>query len=134
MISKAVHDALLAPPRGETDQFADLYEDLRSFVANEQVTPMQIKGLSDGDCGVWELKSFEIEPPMRVLGCFAEKSTFIGLSLKYRVDLDGTWDSAISEVLEKWRTLFHPSERLKTRLIRKLFTGATDADEKYFRY
>ena len=135
MVTHEINQHLQVPPPGEAERYSDLHDDLRTFVTHRHVTPMQIKELSGGTVmGVWELRSYEEEPQMRLLGHFFGKHEFVGLLLRYRDDLFGTaWNADMRTVSERWKTLFPARSPKTTTIVAELFDGATDEDEKYFR-
>lgn len=135
MVTKDINDNLTNPPEDRADRFFDLRDDLRTFCNDDYVTPPQIKGLTGGPVrGVWELRSFEEEPQIRVLGHFVGLNRFVGLVFKYRDNLHGQlWNEAMREVREKWIELFPGFSPKTTKEVSQLFVGATHASSEYFR-
>lgn len=61
---------------------------------------------------VWDIRSRDPKPGVRVLGCFCETDTFIALVWDYRALLNGPgsreWRDLIVKCKAEWRKLFHP--------------------------
>lgn len=59
--------------------------------------------------GLWDLRSIDPRPALRILGAFAKKDCFIGLVLRTRSTLktEKDWDVAITECKREWRVRFH---------------------------
>lgn len=61
---------------------------------------------------VWDIRSRDPKPGVRVLGCFGETDTFIALVWDYREPLNGPgsreWRDFIERCKAEWRKLFHP--------------------------
>lgn len=57
---------------------------------------------------VWELRSRESNPQLRVFGHFAKTDTFVALTWDQRSNLDSpeAWSFAIKECQSQWRKLF----------------------------
>lgn len=59
---------------------------------------------------VWEIKSRDPKPSIRVLGRFADTNVFIALNWRYRADLGGPssreWRDAIVDCKTRWKNLF----------------------------
>jgi len=59
---------------------------------------------------VWDIRSRDPKPAIRVLGCFAETDTFIALVYDYRRNLGGPrsreWRNLIERCKAEWRKLF----------------------------
>lgn len=61
---------------------------------------------------VWEIRSRDPKPGIRVFGRFSEKDVFVALTWGYREDLGGPkskeWRDAREQCKAEWRRLFHP--------------------------
>lgn len=61
---------------------------------------------------VWEIRSRDPKPGIRVFGRFSEKDVFVALTWGYREDLHGPksreWRDAREGCKAEWRRLFHP--------------------------
>ena len=58
---------------------------------------------------VWEIRSREEEPQIRVFGQFAGKDCFVGLTWRFRFELNNDkekWHIAMEECKSEWRKLF----------------------------
>jgi hypothetical protein len=63
---------------------------------------------------VWDIRSTEITPGIRVLGRFAEMDTFVALVWAYHeaVKGDKAWADFGQRCIDEWRILFHSSNPL----------------------
>ncbi len=59
---------------------------------------------------VWEIRSIDPKPSIRIFGSFTEKDAFVGLTWSFRKDLDGyggpKWQRAIQIYKTEWRNFF----------------------------
>lgn len=66
---------------------------------------------------VWDIRSIDPSPAIRVLGCFAETDLFIALTWAYRKDLGGPGSKEWRDFRERckamWRALFPAYQPLK---------------------
>lgn len=62
--------------------------------------------------GVWQIRSRDPKPGIRVFGSFSEKDVFVALNWDFREDLGGPesreWRDARERCKAEWRKLFHP--------------------------
>ena len=76
-----------------------------------------MKRLEDHSDQVWEIRSRDPEPGLRIFGQFADKDVFVALTWHMRADLLGPksreWRDAILECKTEWRNLF-PAYQPKT--------------------
>lgn len=58
--------------------------------------------------GVWDIRSRDPKPAIRVFGAFAEVDVFVALHWEYRTSLSTTrdWFNAIENALVRWANLF----------------------------
>jgi hypothetical protein len=65
--------------------------------------------------GVWDVRCIDPKPGVRVLGCFAEKDTFVALTFNYRDNLANAtdWRDERERCKAAWRKLFLTYEPLK---------------------
>jgi hypothetical protein len=60
--------------------------------------------------GIWDIRSRDPSPALRLLGGFAKKDVFVGLVLRERKQLDvgksREWSVAIGECKTEWRNRF----------------------------
>jgi hypothetical protein len=54
---------------------------------------------------VWEIRSCDPSPGVRVLGRFVERDHFLGLAWNFRENLSSSWDSICDRCLDQWRQL-----------------------------
>jgi hypothetical protein len=61
---------------------------------------------------VWDIRSIDPSPAIRVLGCFGETDTFVALVWDYRINLSGPrskeWRDFREACKAEWRKLFGP--------------------------
>jgi hypothetical protein len=133
MVTPDIRRILRSPPPGEAERYSHLHDDLRTFVTHAHDTPLQLKLLTHGPVeGVWEIRSYEEEPQMRLLGHFSARNEFIGLVVRYRDELAGTTCNAdMRLVASRWRELFSGHTPKTTTRVNELFFGATHGDEYY---
>ncbi|HSH87276.1 MAG TPA: hypothetical protein VK958_08530 [Methylophilus sp.] len=101
-----------------------LHADLDRFINGEIIAVAErpfrkgatayIKQLYKRSEEVWEIRSRDPKPGIRVFGRFAEKDTFVALTLWNRTDLGGpesrAWRDAIVGCKTEWRNLFPAHE------------------------
>lgn len=99
--------------------------DLDHFVAGDLITASltaadattaYMARLDPPSDAVWEIRSRDPKPGIRVLGGFADTDTFVGLVCKTRSPLghkdSDAWTRAINECKAEWRNLFPAYNRL----------------------
>ncbi len=101
-------------------RFARLRADLEKFITGGEITVAHqpykkpkktYLARTDpvSDC-IWDIRSIDPSPGIRVLGMFAEKDTFIALEWDFRERLDGPrskeWRNFIVRCGAHWRRLF----------------------------
>jgi len=95
-----------------------LHQDLDLFIAGDIITVSMIPRkagvaymalLDPTEDAIWDMRSRDPSPGLRILGAFARKDYFIGLVLRTRRQLvnDKHWDKAIAECHREWRARFH---------------------------
>jgi len=96
--------------RGDLDAFV---EGRRISVANhpyEKNRTAYIARVDPVEAEVWDIRSIDPSPSIRVLGCFIETDLFVALAWAYRKDLDGPggplWKAFIKRAQHEWRRLF----------------------------
>ena len=125
----------------DIERFQNLIADLEIFIISPTIDPRYLTCLEPTKDGVWEIRSYEDEPQIRVFGVFATKDVFVCTHFMYRPDLadleeiDPLWKNQVKRTKANWRNLFPAHSYKKPRNleteIHKLFTGAINA--KYFR-
>lgn len=114
--------------REEAKRFAELTYDLGTFITNSVIYPVDLKLLRPKEDGIWEIRSVEPEPQIRVFGMFADKDIFIGTHYVER-DILGDWDSfewknEIKRAKRIWDSLFLAYSHKTSTDPNNLFTGA----------
>lgn len=115
---------LVDSPSGSTDErmrFARLRADLDYFTAGGVITvceePYQAKSaymarIDPVADEVWDIRSRDPKPGLRVFGSFSEQDTFVCLYWKWRKDLGGprskSWRDARETCKAEWRKMFYP--------------------------
>lgn len=121
-VSKEIYDLLNGPWSNTAweERCGSLYADLDQFINGEIITVAErpfvkgktayIKQLYKRHEEVWEIRSRDPAPGMRVFGRFAEQDVFIALTWWNRTDLGGpqsrAWRDAIVGCKTEWRNLF----------------------------
>jgi len=105
----------------------DLIADLERFVTGEVIAPKYLKLLAPARDAIWEIRSCDKDPSIRVLGLFAKKDVFIATNVRLRSELGG-WDSeewrrAKREAAAIWRQLFGPEQPVRSTTLSELVTG-----------
>jgi hypothetical protein len=115
-------------------RFAELEAYLADFVISPTIDPRYIKGLLPRNCGVWEIKSFEL-PAIRVFCLFADRNVLIATHYEFRKNLGKAnslhWKTEIRRAQHTWQLLFPGIPYLNTDDPDKLFSGALN--ESYFK-
>ena len=95
-----------------------LHAELDSFISGDNIVISMVPrnaatafiGILDPpENGMFDIRSRDPRPAMRILGGFARKDVFIGLVLRTRKLLltEKDWDVAIAECKRKWQSRFH---------------------------
>lgn len=105
----------------EEERAGQLHADLDSFIGGDTITasmtPRKARKaymalLHPAADGIWDIRSRDPRPALRLLGGFARRDTFIGLVLYARKPLgafgDRAWATAINDCKGEWRRRFHP--------------------------
>ena len=117
------------------DRLGYLQADLEVFANGGSISPKYLFLLSPlRDC-VWEIRSVQHEPSIRVLGLFADKDVFIATGHALREDLGGwqsrQWREVKRAARANWRSLLGTYEPMNSTKIDELVTGAING--KYFK-
>ena len=120
-VSQEIVPLAFGPWVGRTaHRFAQLRAHLDAFTENRLISVAvdpydkansaylaPIDPISDG---VWDIRSIDPSPAIRVLGCFAEIDVFVSLIWSYRKDLGGPgskeWRDFRERAKASWRNLF----------------------------
>jgi hypothetical protein len=122
LISVDLRNALVGPWKttAEGRRFGQLRGDLDAFVEGRRISvanhPYEkdktayIARVDPVSAEIWDIRSIDPSPSIRVLGCFVEKDLFIALAWSYRDNLDGPggllWEAFIQRAQHEWRRLF----------------------------
>jgi hypothetical protein len=125
--------AELNSPEGDEEwetRIGNLRADLEVFVSEEEITPKYLFLLYPADDAVWEIRSVQHEPTLRVLGLFAAPDVYVSMNYAKREDLDG-WQSRAWKTVKRtaraaWRKLFHPYVPIITINVKDVCSGASD--------
>lgn len=117
------------------DRFAELEADLAQFITSPTLHDGYIKQLSPSRDVVWEIRSVEPEPQLRVFGLFAAKNVFVATHYEDRNHLGSFESQAWREEKRRartiWNQLFNAYHPFDAEDIHGLLDGAIDG--KYFR-
>ncbi|MGD9540712.1 hypothetical protein [Methylocystis sp.] len=99
----------------ERHRMAMLRGDLDRFITGEHIAVMldpkdkpttYLKRLKPVASEVWEIRSCDPKPQIRVLGRFSEQDVFIALNWEFRSQLWGSeWDAACNHCLSEWQRI-----------------------------
>lgn len=103
---------------GSEIRAGQLHAELDSFTGGDNIViSMKPRGadtafigiLEPPTDGIFDIRSRDPRPGMRILGAFARRDYFIGLVLRQRKFLltESDWDIAIAECKRKWRRRFY---------------------------
>jgi hypothetical protein len=121
--SPEVYRLVVGPWRDEAEEYrcGKLLDDFDRFVEGRVVTlalgnpyrkprPTYLSRLDSSNDEVWEIRSRDPRPAIRVFGRFAECDTFIALNWEYRSRLGGSGSAEFAREINKtkseWRRLF----------------------------
>ncbi len=132
LVSEEIRRIVTPPWTGDVDgmRFARLRADLDAFVSGAHVgiasTPRGkpltafLARLAPPSDAVWDIRSRDPRPGIRVLGAFAGRDVFVALVWSFRERLGGVesrqWRDLVERAKADWRTLFptwprHQGER-----------------------
>jgi hypothetical protein len=117
-----LHDEIFGPSAEDADRMGFLEADLARFIDGEVITiargkegTCNFKPLSPSSHEVWEIRSRDPDPSIRIFGRFAFQDVFIATNLAYRTLLGGLrsrgWAREIAICKATWTHLFpylHP--------------------------
>ncbi len=129
---------LLESPEGDDaweKRVGELRADLEVFVSQKDIHPKYLFLLYPAADGVWEIRSTDPDPSIRVLGLFPEKDVFVATNYALRKCLGGWQSRAWKEVKRTaqatWRAVFDPYNPITTTNVHDVVTGAVCG--KYFK-
>ena len=118
-VSPSINSLLEGPWESEdwSDRCAALQADLHMFVAGDMIAgrippsknvEAYIALLEPPSHEVWEIRSSDALPQLRIFGRFAAMDCFVGLTWNYRSRLpaDAKWSAAMETCKAEWRRLF----------------------------
>ena len=118
-VSISILSLLLGPWKDDdwSDRCSELELDFDRYVTGQYIAvrlpPSKdveafMAQLEPPEKNVWEIRSRDPEPQIRILGFFAGKDCFVGLLWRYRSQLNSNadWDAAMDECKAEWRKLF----------------------------
>lgn len=113
------------------ERLARLRADLEAFVTERDVHPEYLYWLTPKRAGVWEVRSVDPQPSLRVLGRFISQDAFVAFLVERRDQLGGwnspEWRRAIRTCIQRWHSIFGPYAPLIGEQPNDFFTGALDA-------
>lgn len=116
-------------------RFGALRADLEQFVTSVYLYPKYLFWLSPKRDVVWEIRSVEDVPSLRVLGRFADHDVFIALTIEERSELEGwnsqSWRRAIRTCVQRWATLFFGYQPRLGNTANDFFSGSIS--DSYFK-
>jgi len=102
--------------RADLDRFL---ENGRIIVGHRRSRHAYMKRLDPGRDEVWEIRSRDPDPEIRMFGRFAETDVFVGtacLDRDYLGDENSRqWRDEMVRCITDWRNLFHPYQPLRRR-------------------
>jgi hypothetical protein len=137
VISDRLHRVLQSPSgTAEWEQrVGELQADLERFVSSRQLHPSYLFQLYPRSKAVWEIRSVQDSPSIRVFGLFAEMDVFVATNFALRSELGGwesrEWKQARRNATVEWNGLFKPYHPLHGDSVDDVVTGAISG--RYFK-
>jgi hypothetical protein len=129
---------LLHSPEGDEDwekRIGYLQADLDDFVTGEPIRPKYLFLLSPSRDAIWEIRSVQEDPSIRVLGKFAKIDVYIATNFALRGELGGweskEWREAKRFAGAVWRKIFPTYPSIVTTDVNDVVTGAING--RYFK-
>jgi hypothetical protein len=117
------------------ERFGALRADLEVFVTQPTLFPHYLFWLTPRHDVVWEIRSVEDVPSLRVLGRFADFDVYVGLTIEERAELEGwnshQWKRAIRTCIQRWGTAFAGYQSHSGGKADDFFSGAISV--RYFK-
>lgn len=124
LLAADLHEQIVNPDKFAAERMAFLRADLDRFstggqvvVGNKKHKTCLMKQLEPEDDEIWEIRSREPKPSLRLLGAFAGTNCFLGFYLYDRQSLGDEhskeWRDAIVATKAKWRQHLLTYERHK---------------------
>jgi hypothetical protein len=112
------------------ERIGRLRADLEVFVTEEEITPKYLFLLFPKTDRVWEIRSVQERPSIRVLGLFPTKDVFISTNYALREALEGwqsrAWRDVKKMALAMWRKIFLTYQAVETNDVREVCSGASN--------
>ena len=116
-------------------RIGQLKADLENFVISEQIRPSYLFRLYPRADAVWEIRSVEEDPSIRVFGLFVEKDVFLATNYALRSELkeweSREWKQARRNSIVEWNGLMHQFQPMRGDDIHAFVSGAIDG--KYWK-
>jgi hypothetical protein len=131
-LSEPLWNILESPEGDETweQRVGELRADLETFVIGDEIHPKYLFLLYPALDAVWEIRSTEQDPSIRVLGLFPQKDAFVATNLALRECLAGwqsrEWNGVKRKALAIWRWIFKSYKPITTQHVHDVVTGAID--------
>ena len=122
LLSVEVKEAIDGPwvRAAKERRFGQLRGDLDAFVEGRRISVAMnpydkdkkayIARVDPVSLDIWDIRSIDPSPSIRVLGAFVEQDLFAALIWSYRTDLDGPggplWKAFIQRAQHEWKKLF----------------------------
>lgn len=117
------------------DRIGTLLADLEQFVTSEEITPKYLFLLYPSRDAVWEIRSVQDKPSIRVLGLFAAWNVLVATNMALREELGGwesrQWKQVKRKARAAWNSILQPYAPVVTTKVQRVVSGAIDG--KYFR-
>jgi hypothetical protein len=137
MLASSLHADIVTPDDENAYRMGRLHQNLDLFtnggvivVGRGKENTCLLKQLNDDE--VWEIRSRDPKPSLRLIGGFAAFNVFVGLSLFERSDLKGEgsreWRDAIVGFKAEWKRLFLSYHRHTGESFADYLSGYRDAD------
>jgi len=129
---------ILDSPEGDESwerRVGELRADLETFVIGDEIHPRYLFLLYPARDAVWEIRSTENDPSIRVLGLFPQKDAYIATNHALR-ELLGGWQSREWKEIKRtasaiWRWLFPTYNPIATTDVHLVVSGAING--KYYK-
>jgi hypothetical protein len=131
-ISERLWEVLESPEGDEAweQRIAELRADLETFIIGDEIHPKYLFLLYPAADAVWEIRSTDEAPSIRVLGLFPQQDAFVAANHALREELGG-WQSREWKKVKRaahacWVWLFPTYQPIITVDVDDVITGAID--------
>lgn len=122
---------VLNSPEGDEEweeRVGQLQADLERFVTGAKLDSKYLFLLYPSADAVWEIRSVQHDPSLRVLGLFPAKDVYVSCEVALREELGGWqsrgWKAVKRNARAVWRWLFPAHDPIVTTDVGKVVTGA----------